>query len=1642
MRNAKYIQGNQLKSTAVAILIICIAFNECFSQDYIKPKVPVFNNLEVNTFNGNVFYSRQDFLVKGIMPINVSFYYNSISDTVDYGYGLGWFFHYGLNYRFDEDNNVVIVRGGGRSDVYTKDGSQYIPPVGYYDMLEEYEPQKFVLTLKSGLKYYFDDPSHKMLTGITDLNGNTIAITYNSDHPASITNSSGRTVTLNWTDDHLTGITYDNSSYSYAYQDDFLSEVVNPLNFSETYQYLASGKLAAITDFRNSPVYIEYNDDVVVKKIKSCDSEISFSFTDNKSYVIENGNSGKLITCYTYDEFNRIVEITNPLQNAITFEYDENNNIIKYTDFKGNSTIREYDSTGNVTSETNPAGYTIEATYNQFNKIETYTDRKGSTTTFIYNGNGNLLSIDQPLGVSYGFTYDGDGNIIQTTNPNNVTTSYVYDENHNLTHLNYPIGYLDINYDNRGNISDLTDTNNNSLFLEYDEKDQLTKVKVNDTIETNYLYDGNGNIRTEIDANGNIKGYGYDSQNRLIYVTIPAGITTYEYDQQDNLTKITDANGHITEYFYNGLNQLTLAVDPIGNQISYEYDANGNLTGVTDANGNSTIYTYNSTNQLLQKSYVGNTDHFSYDEEGNIINMYNDDINISFVYDALSRLTEKTVNTWNKTISYTYDPAGNRETMTDPDDGITHYYYDDANRLTSLVNPFNETTGFEYDNAGRVTKQTNANGTYADYSYNDWNWLTSIFNRKSNGDLISSFEYTYDRYGNRLTMLENETDLHQYTYDDSYQLKQVDYPVGDTEEFVYDGSGNRITYTYNGAPESYIYNEADQLLTAGNVSFTYDNNGNTISKTENGETTDYKYDGLNRLTEIIFPDGTNNEYKYCPTGIRISLKNIAEQTTYYFLDGSNVISELNNSGSTQARYTSSLGIDSWISTRRDNQTYYYHKNGLNSNTELTDVSQSIVNNYEYFAFGEIKSLSGNIINPYLYTGREFDLENGTYYYRTRFYNPNIARFNRKDIFIGTLVNPTSLNKYCYVDNNPINYFDPFGMNSSCPLPNFLKCIIPSKTNIISISCFLGCLYLAEAPPALMACLTACGIIYTTETALCIAKELQKYWKCAYGDLGNPQNIIPNDRFVPTGNTNSTNTSGGTIIGTEIIAPADPNEIIGPLGYDTAQWVSINENLAYTVLFENDPDFATAPAQNVYISVPIDSSLNMYNFRLSDFGFSNLLFQMPENLASYSTRLDVVDSLGLFVDITAGLNVQNREAFWLFESIDPVTGLPPADPMVGFLPVNDSLLANGEGFVSFIIKSTSTNQTGDTLRAFAGIVFDENESIETNTWKNIVDALPPESTVDPLPPAMSTTSFDISFSGTDDPDGCGIAKYQLYFSKNSDPWLLYGEYNPDTIIEFTGTPNSTYKFFSRAKDHVGNTEPMKTVADAMTTLEADTILVDIKAFLQGPYFNGQMTPFLNVLNYLPLEQPYDADPWDYNGTESVFSMPNFNIIDWVLVELIQFTDTMEYTVVGQRAGFLNFNGIVTDLDGISYLNVTVADTNDLYLCLHHRNHLRAYSAFPLTYSQGIYSYDFTINPNQYIGGSNVAKQLSSVLWGMLSGDANNDGQIDNNDKNDIWIIEEDEFGYKLGDFNMDSQVDDDDIIVKWKPNAGKGIKLSD
>ncbi len=305
--------------------------------------------------------------------------------------------------------------------------------------------------------------------------------------------------------------------------------------------------------------------------------------------------------------------------------------------------------------------------------------------------------------------------------------------------------------------------------------------------------------------------------------------------------------------------------------------------------------------------------------------------------------------------------------------------------------------------------------------------------------------------------------------------------------------------------------------------------------------------------------------------------------------------------------------------------------------------------------------------------------------------------------------------------------------------------------------------------------------------------------------------------------------------------SDPNELDGSPGYATGHWISLKDKLQFTVHFENDPKFATAPATNVFITVPVHAGINPATLNLGPFGFGHYLFQPPINSSAYSDRLDLTDSLGIYLDVIAGIDIAKNEVFWTFKSIDPATGQQPVDPMRGFLPVNDTSAAAdtaqgiGEGFVSFVVGPKSSLVTGDTVTAKAGIVFDVNAAIPTNVWLNSIDAFGPTTSVKAATAAHDTIT--LRYSGMDDAGGTGVAGYALYYSENGSPFQLYQANLTDTVATFIGTMGKIYGFFSIGTDNVGNVEQLKNSAEKTVSLTGMGVPLPITWLLFEGHLQG-------------------------------------------------------------------------------------------------------------------------------------------------------------------------------------------------------------
>jgi hypothetical protein len=225
---------------------------------------------------------------------------------------------------------------------------------------------------------------------------------------------------------------------------------------------------------------------------------------------------------------------------------------------------------------------------------------------------------------------------------------------------------------------------------------------------------------------------------------------------------------------------------------------------------------------------------------------------------------------------------------------------------------------------------------------------------------------------------------------------------------------------------------------------------------------------------------------------------------------------------------------------------------------------------------------------------------------------------------------------------------------------------------------------------------------------------------------------------------------------------------------------------------------------------------------------------------------------------------------------------------------------------------------------------------------------------------------------------------------------------------------------------------------------DELLLDLRIFLEGPYNGSVMETRLNSEDFIPLVQPYHQAPWNYGGDESVISIPGINVVDWVLIELRDAPDAASAgsgTILAQQAAFVKNDGQVINIAGSNQLRFDNSFSQSLFVVIWHRDHLGVMSANPLTETGGVYAYDFsTALDRVHEGALGGYKELAPGTYGMVAGDANADGLVNDMDKDDHWELEVGNDGYLNSDFGLDSQVDNADKNDIWLPNTGDGSQV--
>ncbi len=312
---------------------------------------------------------------------------------------------------------------------------------------------------------------------------------------------------------------------------------------------------------------------------------------------------------------------------------------------------------------------------------------------------------------------------------------------------------------------------------------------------------------------------------------------------------------------------------------------------------------------------------------------------------------------------------------------------------------------------------------------------------------LQQLTYDYNAAGYvKLRQSNSPATVEQFQTDGLGRLKyyEVEGTTGLTrsENYFYTAGGDisSVTKTALGTNETeqYTYEPARPHLISSRAGFDYqhDNNGSQISRSgpdiPNGQQT-LEYNDLPMPWRIT--SGTDvTTLEYDASGTRVAKRNDWALTTIYFgdlYDCTNLSGGLPSSPfvCSEHHYKVYAGSQLVAQVTRDStgattQTRYIHPDLLGSTTTVTDELGAVAEQRQFDAFGNTTSDFGRIRAGY--TGQEQDPELGLINMKGRLYDPALRRFTTADPYVTEPLNPQGLNRYSYVQNNPMNFTDPSG----------------------------------------------------------------------------------------------------------------------------------------------------------------------------------------------------------------------------------------------------------------------------------------------------------------------------------------------------------------------------------------------------------------------------------------------------------------------------------------------------------------------------------------------------------------------------------------------------------------------------------------
>lgn len=633
------------------------------------------------------------------------------------------------------------------------------------------------------------------------------------------------------------------------------------------------------------------------------------------------------------------------------------------------------------------------------------------------------------------YSYDALGRVIGISFPDGTSETVTYQSRAVETVTSLGVGTI-VQHDSLGRVSGVCELSSSALSGSGVPGSCGMDIAGTGYV-TSYAYDL-PNHKTTITQGSQQRVFQTDALGRPTYTSEPErGITTYTYSYNSTGLIVTRTRPAPNQPSGSATAVTTTQADSVGRPISVSYADYTNGTYVQpDPYTPSKYFQYD---QQSSPNYVGynkgmlttattaNTGWvLGYDKMGR-------PSNTSQCFPGRCGNTALNIDS-----GYTYDFVGDIVWESDPFLS-TGYSYSFPGQISSITNFLNSGPP-ESDNGAILFNVSNGpngpvsyqfgNGLDGAMSYDSlgraagkWVCLNSIQPNCSGGSMV--YGTSASLQGSQVSSMTDSVLGTSVTlgYDEFDRLKSYTAANGNSFDWTYDRYGNRLEQNVTGGSGPYqsisvnpstnqlapvTYDAAGNVTNDGSHQYTYDAEGNVVA-VDGGSTAAYVYDALNNRVQVS-ANGLVTQYAYGPFG-RASA-----------WDGLNCdLAHLYN-------YTYWNGMP--IAVSDGTQMYFQHQDLLGTERMRTASDGSVVGTYQSLPYGDGFTGSGADYNPYHFAGLDRDSESGTEHAQFRQYTAMSGRWMSPDPYNGSYdpLNPQSLNRYSYALNSPVARADPSGLD--------------------------------------------------------------------------------------------------------------------------------------------------------------------------------------------------------------------------------------------------------------------------------------------------------------------------------------------------------------------------------------------------------------------------------------------------------------------------------------------------------------------------------------------------------------------------------------------------------------------------------------